>query len=151
MSLSFVGPAGSVEQRWIVYALLRDNIQHHLEGGQPSGDFTNIHALATALAGAGVKVPARGLRAELERAKQELGPLPFSELAVSARTRAVLAFDWPPPEARATTLLREWGQSIPLLGGPYRTLEEVFGHLVDALLSITDGAVPADLVEAREL
>jgi hypothetical protein len=43
MSLAFSGPGGSLEVRWIVYALLRDNVQHHLEGGKPSAAFSAVH------------------------------------------------------------------------------------------------------------
>ena len=36
MSFLFMGPNGSVESRWITYALLRDNVQHHLEEDKSS-------------------------------------------------------------------------------------------------------------------
>lgn len=151
MSLSFNGPKGSIEQRWIYYALLRDNVQHHIEGGQPSQDFECLHRISDALAQHRVTVPARKLHAELLRAKAVLCPLPATQLAISARTRAVLSLRWPPPEARATMLVSEWGGSVPLLGTAGTTLDEVFGHLLDQLISVTEAASESDVVTIIDL
>jgi hypothetical protein len=45
MSMSFNGPNGWIEQRWTVYALLRDNVQHHLEDGAPTKESPEESAL----------------------------------------------------------------------------------------------------------
>ena len=68
MSLSFHGPKGSLEQRWIYYAMLRDSVQHHIEGGKPTEDFDCLHRVSDALVEHRVTVPALRLRKELERA-----------------------------------------------------------------------------------
>jgi hypothetical protein len=95
VSLCFQGPDGEVEERWIIYALLRDNIQHHLEHGAPSKQFEAIHRAGGALGGGRVTLNALQLRVELGRAQGELIARPISELAVSARTRAVIERTWP--------------------------------------------------------
>lgn len=72
MSLCFTGPSGSVEQRWIVYALLRDNIEHHLENGRPGPAFEFIHSVGAALGGGTVVLNALRLRSEMGRARDAL-------------------------------------------------------------------------------
>jgi hypothetical protein len=151
MSFSFTSSKGSYEQRWIVYALLRDNVQHHFEGGQPSPAFSETHAIAQALGGAKVTLLASRLRNELLRAKADLCTRSSSELALSLRTRSVLSLKWPPPEHRSTTLLSESGETIPLLGELPATLDDVFGHFVDGLLRITEGCGPAEVVEVVDM
>ncbi|CAN93426.1 MULTISPECIES: hypothetical protein [Sorangium] len=152
MSLSFSGPKGWIEQRWIVYALMRDSIQHHLEDGRPSAEFAAIHGAAAALGGQRVMLPARKLHDELRRARAELAGRPIDALAISGRTRAVLSLRWPPPEGLETMLVTDWGDSVPLLGAPRGdSLDDVFGHLLDGLLRITEGASESDHVEIMDL
>jgi len=139
MSFLFVGPRGQIEQRWIVYATLRDCVQHHLEGGSPTEDFSALHSIATALTGARVVVSAAKLHDELLRARA-LVERPTADLAISARTRSLLALRWPLPDVRETALSSESGSVHPLLGGDPHTLGDVFGHLLEHLLAITDGA-----------
>jgi len=150
MSISFTGPKGWVEQRWIVYAMLRDNVQHHLEDGSPSGQFECVHAVAEVLGGKNVKISAKKLHAELERA-QALLARPIDDLAISLRTRSVIALHWPPPDRRETILAKEWEGRVPMLSGTAETLDDVFGHLVEGLLEITDGASDTDIVDVMDL
>jgi hypothetical protein len=144
MSLSFVGPNGSFETRWIVFALLRDNVQHHLEGGEPSGRFPAIHGITAALGGT-ASVDAVALRTEAELAHDALVERPADDVAISARTAAVAAMTWP-PRATGTWLLE--GAPIPTWSGPPpRTLGNLFGTLLDSILAITAGANAGDVVE----
>lgn len=153
MSLSYTTSKGSYEQRWIIYAMLRDNVQHHLEGGKPTSSFSEIHAIAQALGGSQVVVSASRLRNELLRAKTDLCPRPLDQLAISLRTRSVLALQWPPPEHRATSLLKESGETVPLLGDlpSNSTLDDVFGSLVEGLLRITADCGPDDTVQVVDM
>ena len=151
MSIGFSGPKGWVEQRWIVYAMLRDNVQHYLEGGEPTGEFEALHSIAEVLGGKKLSVPARRLHEELVRAKATLACRPLSDLAISLRTRSVLSFKWPPPERAETILVSEWGGSVPMLNDTVRSMDDVFGHFVDALLQITEGASASDVVEVADL
>jgi hypothetical protein len=149
MSLAFQGPNGAFERRWIVYAMLRDNVQHHLEGGTPTEAFSALHALSTALSSGEVKVPARQLHAEMTRAR-ELLERPISDLAVSIRTRAVLALCQSFPDLRGTELVSvaQWTAHLPICGA--ETLADVFGSLVQELLRVTEEATEEDLLIATD-
>jgi hypothetical protein len=151
MSLAFTGPAGTAEHRWIVYALLSDNVRHHLDSDSPTGlGFEEIQAIGRALGGGRVVVNARRLRAELDRATSLL-PRAVSDLAISRHTRAVIERSWPPPNAQPNeTTLVQGVLTIPWLSPHVRTLDEVFGNLVRSLLAITDGAGETDLLEVEE-
>jgi len=86
MSLSFTSDKGSFEERWIVYAFLRDCVQHHLEGGTPSSKFSALHKVSEALGGAfqprnyanaktpGHRIRRRGRRAAPSNTNCRLGP-----------------------------------------------------------------------------
>jgi hypothetical protein len=141
MSLVFTGPGGSTERRWIVYALLRDNVQHHLEGGEPGKSFPAVHAVSSALGGGKAQVSASELREELERARA-LEDRPIEELALSPRTVAVISHRWPPPKDASTKLASQWAIKIPAAHGA-KTLGDVFGNLIEDLLRVAgdgDGA-----------
>ncbi len=147
MSLTFHGPRGGFERRWIVYAMLRDNVQHHLEGGAPTEAFSALHALGAALSRGEVTVPARKLHAELTRARGLLDR-PIDDLAVSIRTRAICSLLFPLPNLQATELASaaEWTVPFPMAMG--KTLGDVFGSLVEELLHVTEGASEEDVLTA---
>jgi hypothetical protein len=149
MGLVFSGPGGSFERRWIVYAMLRDNVQHHLEGGTPSLGFSALHALSDAVLNGSATVSALKLRDEAERATV-LIDRPISDLAVSIRTRAVTTRVFPLPEVRGTLLasLAGWGLPFPLEHA--RKLGDLFGSLVDELLRVTEGAREGDEVTVSD-
>ncbi|HVY44540.1 MAG TPA: hypothetical protein VHB21_01625, partial [Minicystis sp.] len=113
MSLSFVGPRGSFEERWIVYALFRDNVWHHLEGGARTDAFAEVYKMGEALGGQSVKVSARALRSQVERAV-DLLERPADDLAVSTRTKSAFSvFFASPPDGPQTTLARETMEAVP--------------------------------------
>lgn len=149
MSLSFVSPTGSVERRWIEYAALRDNVQHHLEAGVPSGQFPNLHRITEALGGREVELSASALHAELTRA-QVLLDKPIAELAISQRTRSVVELQWPPPPGANTTLLAATGNTF-MLEGREKVLGDFFGVLLGELLRITTGASAADKLRVHDV
>jgi hypothetical protein len=152
MSFCFEGPQGSLEQRWIVYALLRDNVQHHVEGGLASEAFQSLYRVADALGGARVTVPARQLHAEMERAKSSLLWRSIADLAISSRTRAVIDRTWPPPGDQVTEVVgRALGAAVPWLPADVERLDQVFGHLIRSLIEITEGATADDVVEVWEV
>jgi hypothetical protein len=148
VSLAFTGPSGTVEHRWIVYALLRDNVQHHLEGGAAAkGEFEALHAIDGALGGNRVIVSARRLRGELDRTTALLSR-PIAFLAVSDETRAILDRSWRPSHPRGPrTTTADGDVEIPWLSPQARTLDDVFGNLVRSLMDITATATEDDVVE----
>ncbi|MCU0691245.1 MAG: hypothetical protein MUF54_07585 [Polyangiaceae bacterium] len=151
MSILFSGPKRSVEERWIVFALLRDNVQHHLEAGSPKPEFQALHRVISALGGGVTSVPAVQLHAEMVRARDALVARPIADLAISLRTRSVLTMDWPPPDRRETYLLADVDVTLPLLQPEAKTLGDLFGQFVDELIDITAGASDSDVVEIRDL
>jgi hypothetical protein len=151
MSLSFVGPRGSFEERWIVYAQLRDNVWHHLEGGQRSDAFAELYKMGEALGGEPVKVSARAIRAQMQKAV-DLLDRPTDDLAISVRTKnAFRVFFASPPDGPETTLARDSGETVPFLRGSPKTLDDVFGDLVEHLIAITEDATEDDVVEVIDM
>lgn len=145
MSITFIGPAGSCEFPWIRYALLRDSVLHHYDHGQMSPSFSELYRVGDALGGRRLSLPARNLRAQLTRA-QALCMLSISNLAVSARTKAVIGLtpdvqDGPVTQLIGPNLHRPW------LSGELQTLGDVFGQLIRDLLQITSGSSLSDVVE----
>ncbi len=137
MSLTFSGPGGSAERRWIVYALLRDNVQHHLEGGESSGKFPQLDKISDALGAKSARVSAKGLAEELSRARQ-IVERPIEDLALSSRTVAVVSHFWPPPTDKKTRLASEHQVTIPFVMGA-ETLGDVFGSFIDELIVVATG------------
>jgi hypothetical protein len=150
MSLSFVGPKGGAEHRWIEFALLRDNVLHHLEGGTMGTAFPTLHRITDALGGKEVELNAAELNAELVRAKEALAQRPASELAISTRTRSVVERLWPIPPGAETALLSATPSSN-LLTGREQVMGDVFGVLLDDLLRITEGAGPTQKLKVLDL
>jgi hypothetical protein len=149
MSLAFHGPSGSFERRWIVYAMLRDNVQHHLEHGTRSTEFSHLHTLGEALIRGEVSVPALELRRELERVGDVLRRS-IEELAVGVRTRSIQMVRLPLPTEGETVLASSigWEAPFPLEGA--LTLDDAFGSLVAELLRITDAATDSDVVSVAD-
>ncbi|MBL8631692.1 MAG: hypothetical protein JNM40_00605 [Myxococcales bacterium] len=148
MSISLIGPSGTYEFPWIRYALLRDNILHHLEHGVCTSAFTEIYKIGISLGGSPALLSAKTLRQEVIRA-QALCQLPIDQLAISARTLAVLRFESPLPEGPPTRVVGV-ALNLPWLSESAQQLADVFGDLVTALLQMTDGASDSDHVEVIE-
>jgi hypothetical protein len=142
VSLSFISPRGSLERRWIEFALLRDNVQHHLENGVPSPAFANLHRITEALGGKELELPAKAFREELLKAEPLL-KRPVADLAISLRTRTVVERLWPIPPGAETKLLKDT-PSTSVLDGRERELADVFGVLLFGLLRLTEGAADGD-------
>jgi|GEM_PF-3469415 len=110
MSLTFVGPSGSSEHRWISWPLLRDCVQHHLGGERLS----NVLRLTDALGSReGVYLPARAV----------------TEVSWT-----------PDSKTTQTELATAGGGVPAIVGGSPHTLRDVFGSVVFELLRISQGA-----------
>lgn len=148
MSITFIGPSGSCEVPWIRYALLRDNVLHHLDHGAPSPAFSEVYRVGQVLGGKSLILPAIKLREEIARARS-LCLVPIEQMAISARTRAVLSMEEDLPGGPPTFVVGNQTQ-LPWLSGDPSRLGEVFGTLVDSLLALTRDATETDTVEVLE-
>ena len=148
MSICFVGPGGVCEYPWIRYALLRDNVLHHLEQGDPSPAFSAIYGIANALRGHGVRLSAVKLRDELVQA-EPLRSLPLEQLAISAGTLAAISMEHHFPITSPTRIIGT-RLYLPWLSKSMPSLDAVFGSLWRELLAITEGAIQSDEVEVYE-
>lgn len=147
MSLSFVAKNRAFERRWIVYALLRDNVQHHIEHSSPDPRVSVIHAIAGALGKDQLELDAIQLRDALLLVRQEVLTKGIEELAVSVRTRAVSTGAYPPPSSTETALVNsmEWSPPFQLQGA--KTLDDVLGSFVDELLQVIGPPTEGDTVK----
>lgn len=146
MSLTFIGPAGSCELPWIQYALLYDNIEHHLKGKEPAATFIELHRVGEALGGRTVTVSATGLANELRQA-QVLCDLSGDQLAISLRTKTVLFNLLTEQPPRSSTELVGPRLRLPWLPADITTLGSIFGPVIAHLLAITKEADDSDVVE----
>lgn len=146
MSMSFIGPSGSFETPWIRYALLRDNVMHHLDGGSPSMKFISLYSIAASLGGSHIHVNATKLAAEIDEIIANLSAVSSSQLMISRRTQAVLRFEPLLPVNSATECLPNT-LSFPWLDASAETLGEIFRNLLTDLQRITAGCSELDQVE----
>jgi hypothetical protein len=135
MRLSMAGAELTTECDWALCTVLRDNVQHHLEGGLPSGSFPALHALADRCwEAAEVTVVAAQLRAELTQAWELLCGLRVERMAMGIRSRAALTGAAAVPKMRGTVLLRLTGWKSPLRLDNAKTLGDVLAGLVIPLI-----------------
>jgi hypothetical protein len=127
----------SVRCAFISSALLRDNVQHHLEGGIPNGEFPTLHALADApWAPRPAEMDPRALACELHAAWPRLEMLPIERLAISIRTRAVLTNAATRPEVRGTVLYNLVRWPVPLDLEHKKRMSDVLEPLVSDLMRL---------------
>jgi hypothetical protein len=122
-------------------ALLRDNVQHHLEHGLPSGRFAAIHALADSpWDTAPATINPKTLSSELELVWPSLRDLPIESLAISLRTRAALTHALAPPAVRGTILRRMVQWPVPLDLSTSKDLRALLGGLASDLARVAQEA-----------
>lgn len=151
MTLLFMGPGGSFEERWMTYALLRDNVLHHVERGARGTRFHALYAVAGALEGNPVSVPARDLAAEIALGLELAGALPRAEFAVSGRTRAALQPGFDPVDPWATALARDAGIELGMIPAHAERLADVCGGFAEAVRRIAGGGADGAVVTVRDV
>jgi len=149
MKLLLIGRAGARTCEWSGYALLRDNVQHFIEDGEPSERFASLHALEKAVDQGGTVVDAACLRGEVLRAWYALSLIPLELAAVSIRTRAILTGSAHVPPARGTVLAEQVGWELPASAGGPDAVADAASRFVATVLELTEQAVDGDELEVR--
>jgi hypothetical protein len=132
---------------WESYALLRDNVQHFLEGGEPSVRFPALHAIERAVDNGQETIDAARLRGEVLLAWCSLWNIELEHAAISLRTRAFLTGGAPQAEVRGTLSARSAGWPLPLRGRPQAPIPGVAWRFILTVLTLTETAVDGDTID----
>lgn len=149
MKLVIKGRAGRRVCDWQSFALLRDNVQHFLENGEPTSRFQALHGIELAVDEGSYVVDAARLRGEVLRAWVALWKVRLESAAISLRTRAILTGNSEPPECRGTVGARHAGWELPITGAAEQPVPQVARRFIRTVLALTDTAVDGDVLEVR--
>ena len=151
MRLLISGRGASRACAWESYALLRDNIQHFVEGGSPSGRFSALHSLARAVDEGSCTVDAVRLRLEALHIWTALGNVLLEDAAISSRTEAVSAGNSLAPSLSQTKVASQGGLAVPVSAPVGTPLPQAARDFVEAVLAVTAAAAAGDQLEVRRL
>jgi hypothetical protein len=151
MKLVFTGRAGAGLCDWESFALLRDNVQHFVEGGAQSGRFSAMHGIARAVDGDAYVVDAVRLRLEVLQAWSALWPVSVDDAAISSRTRSVRKGKAVPAGGSVTTLATAEVDLRRFAGNGSTPIPKAAESFVAAVLSLTQTAVAGDQLEVRRM
>lgn len=147
MRLVIRNASGTRACDWESFALLRDNVQHFLEHGEPTARFSALHAIEPIVEVGAVRVDAARLRGEVLRAWCALWNVDLEDAAISLRTRAILTGVRELPEARGTLPARAAGWSLPVRGAAREPVPRGAGPFIQAVLELTETAVDGDTLQ----
>jgi hypothetical protein len=149
MQLFFSTARASYVCAWGSFALLRDNVQHYLEAGEPSDRFRALHSLETVVDDGPCEVDASRLRGEVLRAWCTLWNVSVANAAISLRTRAVLTGCVDLPVSRATLLAIRAGWALPIEGRSNTPIPRAAGEFVAIVLALTEAVVDGHSLRVR--
>jgi hypothetical protein len=138
MSLALIGKGASYEFRWRRWALLRDAVAVHLEGGTSGAAYPRFAAIGDALFGV-QRLPAAELASELRAVRAGLEDQPVTALVIAETTAAVLYMGARIAAPRLLTA-SELTQVAPV--GSARSLAEYFASMIDSMAEVC--AAPFD-------
>ena len=90
MSLAMMAGGAAYEFRWRRWALLRDCVVHHLEGGAPASRFPLLVSIGRALGEGGLKLDPALLAAELRKIQGEFAAHKVTAMMLGPETPSVL-------------------------------------------------------------
>lgn len=123
---------------FVACALLRDNVQHHIETATHAEKFGCLHSLADVVwADEQALLSAALLRDELRTAWTALQGIPYGRLAISIHTRAALQGLLEPPAVSGTVLHSATRWPLPKPSHLCETLGDLFHALVFELFILT--------------
>jgi hypothetical protein len=132
---------------WGSYALLRDNVQHFVEGGQRSGRFRALHQVATAVDRGTCTVDAVQLRVEVLKAWSALQRVRLGSAAVSSRTLAIRKGKSVPPRDAVTRRVRRRTALLPVSGSRSTRVPTAARSFMAAVLCLTSSATAGETLE----
>lgn len=144
MKLVIEGRAGTRICDWESFALLRDNVQHYVEGGAPSARFAAMHEIERAVDEGERTVDASRLRGEVLRAWTALWKVPLAEAAISLRTRAIMTGSAEPSPCRGTVPAQQVGWALPVQGHAASPVPRAGQSFIRAILALTPAVVDGE-------
>lgn len=151
MNLIVKGAEGRRVFDWGSYALLRDNVQHFIEAGQPNGRFPELHGIEGAVDAGSYFADAPRLRGEILRAIAALRRVPLNAAAQTLRTRAIMTGTPVSSDVRASVDARSAGWELPVAASENDFIPAAAATFIDAVLSVTSRAIDGDLVHIRRV
>lgn len=133
MSLTMVGQQASYEFRWRRWALLRDVVATHLEGGNTGSRFPCFASIGRALGVSSMAVSASELADELRQIREALARHPVEDLVLGPITARVL-YPTITLEAARPLTRNELSQVAPI--GDEKTLDQYFASMLDSMLDV---------------
>jgi hypothetical protein len=136
---------------WASYALLRDNVQHYIERGEPGDRFSTLHSIARVVDGGTCYADPLRLREEVLRAVSALRSVPLATAAMSTRTRAILAGSQDVPVVGRTSEARMLGWTLPVPGMLSDSIPFAAEEFISAVVGTTNGAAWGDVLRIAQL
>ncbi len=149
MKLVIEGRAGTRICDWESFALLRDNVQHYIEGGAPSARFAAMHEIERAVDEGEHLVDASRLRGEVLRAWTALWKVRLEEAAISLRTRAIMTGSAEPSPCRGTVPAHQVGWALPVQGHTTSPVPRAAQTFIRAILALTPDAVDGEQLRIK--
>jgi len=149
MKLVIEGRAGKRICDWESFALLRDNVQHYIEGGAPSARFSAMHEIEQAVDEGERIVDASRLRGEVLRAWTALWKVPLEEAAISLRTRALMTGSAEPAPCRGTAPAQQVGWALPVQGPSACPVPRAAQSFIRAILALTTAVVDGEQLRIK--
>lgn len=149
MKLIVKGREGRRVVDWESYALLRDNVQHFIEQGEPNGRFSALHGIEEAVDGGHYIANGARLRGEVLRAMVALRVVPLSAAALTLRTRAIMTGSSVRPSASPSVCAQAVCWSLPVSGSLAAPIPNLAHTFIDAVLAVTETVEDGELLEIR--
>ena len=151
MSLLFQTRGGTFEQRWIYYAMFATTCSTTWRAASGEAFSARSTPSRACSAPAGRRAAAKSM-ASSRAQRDEVLALPMSErVRGEPRTNAVISVAGPLPERRDTMLIRDASSTHIPIDPSMKTLGDAFGHMVESLLRLTEGAADDDVVEVFDV
>jgi len=127
--------------------LLRDNVQHYLERGTPSGRFPTLHALADSFwSERVVHVEASQLRSEIFAAWDGTWQLPAANSAVSLATSAAYSGSAAPPRMNGSATSWSARRAVLQAMDQTKTIGQLVANVVGELMALSWMCSPGEAI-----